>query len=284
MRANERAAAAAGIDVGRTKLGAFAVSSFLAGLAGVLMAESTTTLSPTSFLVIGALVALALTYLGGVSSIGGALVAGVMAQAGLATTLSTDLSGGEVGEYVFAVSGIALILTAILAPEGSPGWLAGLPGPPRPSAAPPVMPQGGSTPWIAVSRLSVSNLTVHHGGLVALHDVSIAVGPGRIAGLIGPNGAGKTTFIDTVSGFTTPTSGRIQLDGDARWTDVRPTSDPAVGWSARSSHSSSSTISPSARTCRSRPARPDAGTSSETSSGRAARRPTPWTRSWNSWD
>ncbi len=61
--------------------------------------------------------------------------------------------------------------------------------------------------------LSVSNLTVHHGGLVALHDVSISVGPGRIAGLIGPNGAGKTTFIDTVSGFTAPTSGRILLDG-----------------------------------------------------------------------
>ncbi len=121
VRANERAAAAAGIDVGRTKLVAFAVSSFIAGLAGVLMAESATTLSPTSFLVIGALVALALTYLGGVSSIGGAIVAGVMAQAGLATTLSTRLSGGEVGEYVFAVSGIALILTAILAPDGITG-------------------------------------------------------------------------------------------------------------------------------------------------------------------
>jgi branched-subunit amino acid ABC-type transport system permease component len=121
VRANERAAAAAGIDVGRTKLGAFATSSFLAGLAGVLMAESTATLSPTSFMVIGALVALALTYLGGVASIGGALVAGLLAQAGLVTTLSTDLSGGEVGQYVFATSGIALILTAIFAPDGITG-------------------------------------------------------------------------------------------------------------------------------------------------------------------
>ena len=121
VRANERAAAAAGIDVGRTKLGAFATSSFLAGLAGVLMAESTATLSPTSFMVIGALVVLALTYLGGVASIGGALVAGLLAQAGLVTTLSTDLSGGEVGQYVFATSGIALILTAIFAPDGLTG-------------------------------------------------------------------------------------------------------------------------------------------------------------------
>ncbi len=121
VRANERAAAAAGIDVARTKLGAFATSSFLAGLAGVLMAESTATLSPTSFMVIGALVVLALTYLGGVASIGGALVAGLMAQAGVVTTLSTELSGGDVGRYVFATSGIALILTAIFAPEGLTG-------------------------------------------------------------------------------------------------------------------------------------------------------------------
>lgn len=121
VRANERAAAAAGIDVARTKLGAFAVSSFLAGLAGVLLAESTTTLSPTSFMVIGALVVLALTYLGGVASIGGALVAGLLTQGGLMTVVTTELSGGNVGEYVFATSGIALILTAIFAPDGLTG-------------------------------------------------------------------------------------------------------------------------------------------------------------------
>jgi len=63
--------------------------------------------------------------------------------------------------------------------------------------------------------LSVSNLTVHHGGLVALHEVSLDVAEGEIAGLIGPNGAGKTTFIDTLSGFTAPTSGRIEMRGAA---------------------------------------------------------------------
>lgn len=121
VRANERAAAASGIDVGRTKLGAFATSSFLAGLAGVLMAESTPTLSPTSFMVIGALVVLAMTYLGGVASIGGALVAGLLAQAGVITTLSAEVSGGDVGRYVFAMSGVALIVTAIFAPDGLTG-------------------------------------------------------------------------------------------------------------------------------------------------------------------
>lgn len=121
VRANERAAAAAGIDVARTKLGAFAVSAFLAGMCGVLMAHATTTLSPSSFMVIGALVTLALTYLGGVSSITGALVAGGLAQAGIVTTALNGMSGGDAGEYVYAVSGLALIVTAVLAPEGLSG-------------------------------------------------------------------------------------------------------------------------------------------------------------------
>lgn len=66
----------------------------------------------------------------------------------------------------------------------------------------------------AAPCLRVANLTVHHGGLVALHEVSLTVPHGEIAGLIGPNGAGKTTFIDTLSGFTSPRSGRIELDGE----------------------------------------------------------------------
>jgi ABC-type branched-subunit amino acid transport system permease subunit len=123
VRANERAAAAAGIDVTRAKLGAFAVSSFLAGLCGVLMAFSVTTLSPTSFMVIGSLVAVALTYLAGVSSVSGALVAGALAQAGIYTAFMNRLSGGDANTYVFAISGLALIVTAITAPEGITGLI-----------------------------------------------------------------------------------------------------------------------------------------------------------------
>lgn len=138
VRANERAAAAAGIDVTRAKLGAFAFSSFLAGLCGVLMAFSVTTLSPTSFLVIGSLVAVALTYLAGVSSTGGALLAGALAQAGIYTAFMNRLTGGNANTYVFAVSGLALIVTAITAPEGITGLarkgVARLQRPPAPDA------------------------------------------------------------------------------------------------------------------------------------------------------
>ncbi len=121
VRANERAAEAAGIDVGRAKLGAFAVSSFLAGLCGVCMAFSVTTLSPTSFVVIGSLVAVALTYLAGVSSVGGALLAGALAQGGIVTALLGEGAGSSGEQYVFALSGVLLVVMAIAAPEGIVG-------------------------------------------------------------------------------------------------------------------------------------------------------------------
>jgi ABC-type branched-subunit amino acid transport system permease subunit len=117
VRSNERAAAAAGINVTAAKLGAVAVSSALAGLAGVLTAYSVTRLSPTSFMVAGALATVALTYLAGVSSISGAVLAGIIAPAGLLTVL-----GGAEGERTsMAVSGIALIAAAIFAPAGLTG-------------------------------------------------------------------------------------------------------------------------------------------------------------------
>jgi ABC-type branched-subunit amino acid transport system permease subunit len=125
VRANERAAAAAGIDVARVKLGAFALSSALAGLAGCFLAFGTTTLSTSSFLVIGSLVALSLTYLAGIASVGGALVAGLLAQAGLITTAVDRWSGGDTGPHVFAVSGLALVVAAVAAPEGITGVVRG---------------------------------------------------------------------------------------------------------------------------------------------------------------
>jgi ABC-type branched-subunit amino acid transport system ATPase component len=60
--------------------------------------------------------------------------------------------------------------------------------------------------------LSVRDLTVAYGGLVANDRVSIDVGAGQVVGLIGPNGAGKSTFVDAVSGFV-PYRGAVTLAG-----------------------------------------------------------------------
>ena len=64
-----------------------------------------------------------------------------------------------------------------------------------------------------MTLLEVTDLTVKHGGLVALDAVSLAVEAGGIVGLIGPNGAGKTTFIDTLTGFTPAARGHVSFAG-----------------------------------------------------------------------
>jgi branched-chain amino acid transport system ATP-binding protein len=59
--------------------------------------------------------------------------------------------------------------------------------------------------------LSVQNLTMRFGGLVAIDRVSFDVAPGKITALIGPNGAGKTTLFNCITGFYRPTSGSLLL-------------------------------------------------------------------------
>jgi branched-chain amino acid transport system ATP-binding protein len=59
--------------------------------------------------------------------------------------------------------------------------------------------------------LTVEHLTMRFGGLVANNDVSFEARAGEITALIGPNGAGKTTLFNCVTGFYTPTVGRLTL-------------------------------------------------------------------------
>lgn len=63
------------------------------------------------------------------------------------------------------------------------------------------------------SALRVRGVTVRFGGVVAVDNVDLDVAPGEIVGVIGPNGAGKTSLLDAMSGFTTPASGTVELNG-----------------------------------------------------------------------
>lgn len=56
--------------------------------------------------------------------------------------------------------------------------------------------------------IEVRGLTVRFGGVTPLSDVDLTMTSG-VSGLIGPNGAGKTTLFNVLSGFVTPTSGRV---------------------------------------------------------------------------
>jgi branched-chain amino acid transport system ATP-binding protein len=61
--------------------------------------------------------------------------------------------------------------------------------------------------------LAVRGVNVSFGGLQALDDVALDVGPGEVLGLIGPNGAGKTTLFNVICGFIRPDSGTISWQG-----------------------------------------------------------------------
>jgi branched-chain amino acid transport system ATP-binding protein len=61
--------------------------------------------------------------------------------------------------------------------------------------------------------LSVRNVGLRFGGIVALDDVSFDVEQGTIAGLIGPNGAGKTTAFNVITRLYRPDTGSVELDG-----------------------------------------------------------------------
>jgi len=61
--------------------------------------------------------------------------------------------------------------------------------------------------------LSVRDVTVRFGGIVALDGLTFDIAPGHICGLIGPNGAGKTTMFNVVSRIYQPEFGSVRFDG-----------------------------------------------------------------------
>jgi branched-chain amino acid transport system ATP-binding protein len=65
----------------------------------------------------------------------------------------------------------------------------------------------------APPTLSLENVTMRFGGVVALRNVDLQVDKGDITALIGPNGAGKTTVFNVITGVFRPTEGAIRFDG-----------------------------------------------------------------------
>jgi branched-chain amino acid transport system ATP-binding protein len=61
--------------------------------------------------------------------------------------------------------------------------------------------------------LTVSNLVIHHGQLLAVNDVSFSLGASEVLAIIGANGAGKSTLLRTIAGLHHQTSGTITYDG-----------------------------------------------------------------------
>jgi branched-chain amino acid transport system permease protein len=123
VRSNERAAAAAGVNVRAMKLTAFGISAFLAGTAGVLYSYNFGSVSPTRFAAFTALGLIAFAYLGGITTVSGAIFGSLITTEALMPFIFSKwiIPEGKTGTYSLLLGGVALIVTLIQNPEGIAG-------------------------------------------------------------------------------------------------------------------------------------------------------------------
>ena len=241
-RDNEDNARAFAIRTILVKSQAYLVAGFLAGLGGAVYGHSLSSIGVATFPAELGIDVVVLTVLGGVSTLAGPLL-GAVYVVGIPEFGPRLLPFGNIGLAATQMGALMFILwkPAGLVQLTEPvrwrltHWIARLRGVdaarPDPGNAPQaekVLPAAASA-LVARSRsddgknpqragvegglLRADGLRKHFGGVAAVADVSLSVGPGEVLGLIGPNGAGKTTTFELLGGFTRPDEGRVQFGG-----------------------------------------------------------------------
>ena len=76
--------------------------------------------------------------------------------------------------------------------------------------------------------LKATDLNKSFSGIVAAKDINVTINQGEIVGIIGANGAGKTVFVNMITGYLKPTSGKIEFLGNDR-TGIEPRNATHIG-------------------------------------------------------
>jgi ABC-type branched-subunit amino acid transport system ATPase component/branched-subunit amino acid ABC-type transport system permease component len=207
MSDSPKAVTAMGLSVNTTKVIVFAISAFLAGIAGALLGveRGFAVNGDVFFDSLNSLILLAMLALAPVSEPWFALM-------GVTAVIPAYVSVEGATDYMNIMFGVFAILLAM---QGGPA--------PMPAKLRAFLDRfatvkktkesdAGSPLPVAIAEgqgLSVKDLSVRFGGLVAVDGVSFDAPTGRVTGMIGPNGAGKTTTFDACSGLNRRFDGRI---------------------------------------------------------------------------
>ena len=250
LAASEQLAEGLGISGYRTKLLGSVLGSLVAGIAGAMYVYSQLYFGPTSGGFGGganlATLLLAALVIGGTGTIAGPVIGGI-----LILGLNQFLNGFK--DWTGVVFGGLLVIFSVFVPQGITAELQrvadqlGIGWVPRsrshsPSTAPSGVRQGDTEPAIVHTSvgdrttevlpsasstqqagagiagtesapLEVVGVSRAFGGVQAVDQVDLTVGPGSIHGLIGSNGSGKTTLLNLICGYYRVDSGEIRIGG-----------------------------------------------------------------------
>ncbi|HTX62530.1 MAG TPA: branched-chain amino acid ABC transporter permease, partial [Acidimicrobiales bacterium] len=122
VRANERAAAANGVNVRNVKLIGFAIAAGIAGVSGVLLSYSYGSITASSFSTLIAVALVAFVYITGISSVPGGIFAGIIYTGGIFAYALLDWFGLQ-GNWLNLAVGFLVVLSLISQPEGGATFL-----------------------------------------------------------------------------------------------------------------------------------------------------------------
>ena len=117
VRANERAAAALGINVRTVKLYAFGVAAGISSVGGILYAFRNTSIRFGNYDNFGSIQLIASSVIGGSGYVGGAVLGGTLFPGGFNSIVLTSIGNG-VETYIPLISGVGLLLMLLLNQDG----------------------------------------------------------------------------------------------------------------------------------------------------------------------
>lgn len=236
-RDNERAASASGIPTTRTRLSAFVIAGILAGIAGGLEVVLVGSVGYHTFEPSRSLLLFSMAVIGGIESLGGALLGVALVQ--LAAYLFPDLQ--------LVITGTGLLIVLLVMPRGlgelveraniklqialaarqgirvrtdvvRPGSIIASSADLTPAEAAPVAVAATAS---GKGMFESRGVTASYGPLQVLFGVDFVVEEGEMVALLGTNGAGKSTFLRCITGLLRPDAGVLRF-GDADMRTLAP--------------------------------------------------------------